>query len=152
MLINLIKSLEKEEVRSIKLFLNRTNSSKSRKDVLLFDYLRRTSEPDEDKISKKLYGTGKNAYYRLKNRLLEDINKTLLSLYGSSNEMEHSLQYMILSKHFFRKDRFALSHRYLRRAEKIASDGSQLEILDMVYTDYIKLSHETLDRKPGNLH
>ena len=148
MLVELIQSLEKEEVRSIKLFLNRTNASKNRKDIMLFDYIRKSDEPDEVKITEKLYDGNKNSYYRLKNRLLEDINKTLLALYGDANELGHSLQYMILSKHFFRKDRFDLALKYLKRAEKIAKDSNQLEILDMVYSDYIRLSHETLNVNP----
>ena len=71
MIRQIIKSLTKDEVRSLKLFLNRTNESAERKDIYLFDQLRKHSKGEEE-ICKQLYGNNKNNYYRLKNRLKEE--------------------------------------------------------------------------------
>ena len=42
------------------------------------EYVKSLDMIDEDKIAAKLYGENKNAFYRLKNRLLTDLNKSLL--------------------------------------------------------------------------
>jgi len=55
MLNNVIAVMNKEEVRNFKLWLNSTNASAGRKDILLFDYIRKTAvKNDEDFIFKKL--------------------------------------------------------------------------------------------------
>lgn len=148
MLLELINNLTKEEVRFLKLFLLRTNANKERKDIKLFDQLRKYDDPDENRIADKLYEGNKNAYYRLKNRLLEDINKSLLTQYYDSGDPSLCYQYLLLSRLFFSRNKFTLSYKYLRRAEKIAEDSSQNEVLDIIYSDYIRLSHETLDVNP----
>ena len=73
----IVGSLSKEESRSYKLFINRTNSGDDRKDGLLFDLIKHQyPEYDEEKILAKLYGkTDKNSLYRLKNRVLDDLDR-----------------------------------------------------------------------------
>ena len=57
----IIATLNKEESRFYKLFTSRTSSNKERKDVLLFDYIKRNNEDyDENFIAKKLYKENKN--------------------------------------------------------------------------------------------
>ena len=55
---NIVVSLNKEEIRNFKLFINRTNSNKNRKDENLFDLIKNSypDKYDEDKLFKKLYG------------------------------------------------------------------------------------------------
>ncbi len=148
MLSKVIKCLNKEELRYLKLFLKRTNARDDRKDVQLLDYIRKYPNRDLEQLSKKLYGDNKNAFYRLKNRLLEDINKSLLSLHYDVSHPNHSFTYLSLSRHFFHKNAFDLAFRYLKKAEKIAEKSNQYEVLDIIYTDYIRLSHETLEVDP----
>ena len=78
LLQEVVLSLNKEESRFFKLFAGRTNTKDERKDLLLFDFIKKSDPIDEDKIATKLYGENKNAFYRLKNRLLTDLNKSLL--------------------------------------------------------------------------
>lgn len=148
MLIELIKQINKEEARHLKLFLQRTNAHKERKDVWLFDQIRKKNDVDENKLSAKLYGDNKNAFYRLKNRLLEDINKSLLSQHYDTGDNNTCFQYLLLSRLFMKRNQFKIAYKYLRRAEQIAEKSSQNEVLDLIYTDYIRLSHETLDVNP----
>ncbi len=148
MLSKVVKCLSKEELRYLKLFLMRTNARTDRKDIQLLDYIRKHPQGNLDHIARKLYGDNKNAFYRLKNRLLEDINKSLLSLHYDVSHPNHSFTYLSLSRHFFHKNAFDLAFRYLRKAEKIAEKLDQYEVLDIIYTDYIRLSHETLEVDP----
>ena len=77
----IILSMSKEELRFFKLYASRTNSNKTRKDILLFDQIKKTDQFSESNFQQKHYDQNKNAFYRLKNRLLEDINKSLTLQY-----------------------------------------------------------------------
>ena len=70
LLQEVILSLNKEECRFFKLYAGRINVKDERKDLLLFDFIKKSDSIDEDRVAAKLYGENKNAFYRLKNRLL----------------------------------------------------------------------------------
>ena len=146
----LIKSMTKEEARLLKLYLSRTNDNEDRKDAVLFDYIRKSDEEyNEDRIFKKLYSSGdKNALYRLKNRLHSDISKSIALQYFESSDSSFILNHLLLSKHFQSKQQFRIAFYYLKKAEKKAVQSEKIELLDLIYDDFIKLSHETLQIKP----
>ena len=64
----LIESLSKEEVRFFKIFLNRTDT-KNRKDLDLFDYMRKKKGIINTKDTLKKLKTSAGNYYTIKNRL-----------------------------------------------------------------------------------
>ena len=143
-LFEVISSLNKEERRFFKLFAGRTNTSADRKDLRLFDYFMKQNDPEEDEISSQLYGENKNAFYRLKNRLLSDINKSLL-LQHIGNEADLStLQYLLLSRVFKQKRKTQVAVYYLKTAEKKATKTESFELLNIIYNELIKLSHEMI--------
>ena len=56
----IIGTMSKEDQRSFKLFINRTQTAEARKDEQLFDHIRkRFPDYEEDSIQVKLYGKGK---------------------------------------------------------------------------------------------
>lgn len=140
----LISLLTKEETRNFKLFANRTNAGENRKDVRLFDYLKRSyPECDEEKVFNRLYkGTDKNAFYRLKNRLAEDIGMSLSLLHFNSSEVNFILNNYLLAKLFIARNKWQLALYYINRAEKKAASIEAFHLLDMLYNEYIKLSQE----------
>ncbi len=141
-LLEVIHSLNKEESRFFKLYAGRTNSSGERKDLMLFDAFKRSGEPDEDKIATKLYGGNKNAYYRLKNRLLSDLNKSLM-LQHISNEADLSiLQSLLLARIFKQKRKYKIAISYLHKAEKKATQIEAFELLNIIFNELIKMSHD----------
>src|SRR3954447_24905389 len=85
---SLVSVMNKEEVRHFKLWLNSTNASDERKDILLFDYIRKSEDKyDEHLIFKKLYQEkDKNSFYKLKHRLQEDIASNLTLLHFGKQE------------------------------------------------------------------
>src|SRR5580704_5019274 len=92
----IIEKLSKEEIRNFKLFYGRSGIADERKDLALFNYVRSSGEKfDEQKaISKLDYDQeNKNNYYRLKNRLIEDIGDSLLLLHTHKNELYELLQF-----------------------------------------------------------
>ncbi|MGZ3864556.1 MAG: hypothetical protein ACXVPN_15485 [Bacteroidia bacterium] len=145
----IIGMLNKEEIRGFKLFANRTNASGGRKDILLFDHLKKHPGEDDEKIYKKLYGQGdKNAFYRLKNRLLEDIGISLSVLHYNAGDFNYVLNNYLLAKLFIAKNKWQVAMFYMAKAEKRAKEIESFELLDMLYNEYIKLSHEVLDINP----
>lgn len=147
---NLIAVLNKEEIRNFKLFINRTEKKEDRKDELLFDYTKQHLDNyNETKIAKQLYGQrDKNAFYRLKNRLVEDIGKSLLLQHSKSSDFNLIANQVLLSKIFTQKRNYKIAAYYLIKAERKALEKEYVDWLDIIYTDFIKLSHETLDINP----
>lgn len=146
----MISVLTREEARNFKLLANRTNAVAGRKDIELFDYLKK-SYPDcnEEKIFKKLYpGSDKNAFYRLKNRLAEDIGMSLSMMHYQASDLNAILNDYLLAKLFITKGKRDLALHYMARAEKKAKAMEAFHLLDMLYNEYIKLSHEALDINP----
>lgn len=146
----IIGMMNKEEVRHLKLFMSRTNAGDDRKDVELFDYIRQHSEDyDETKIQEKLYGPrDKNALYRLKNRLLEDIGKSLTLQYIDESDFNQVVHQLLLSRLFLSKSQSQVAFHYLQRAEKKAAISENPELLDLVYGEYVRFSQETLEINP----
>ena len=144
---SIITEMTKEEVRHFKLFATRTSADKERKDILLFDLIRKNT--NEKNIHKKLYpNESKNALYRLKNRLLGDIAKSYMLLYFDAHEDNYIMYNIALSRLFKEKQKFQITNYFLRRAEKKAKGNQNFELLDVIYTEYIKLSQEDLSINP----
>ncbi len=146
---NIIGVMSKEEVRHYKLFINRTEKE-NRRDEILFDYIRKQfPEYEEEKIHKKLYSADdKNALYRLKNRLLEDISKSLATNYYDATELNFISNNLALARLFQQKSQYKIAFYYLGKAEKKAIEKEYIDWLDIIYGDYIKISHETLEINP----
>ncbi len=146
----IIGMMNKEEVRHLKLFMGRTNAGEERKDIELFDYIRQHNEDyDETKIQQKLYGPrDKNALYRLKNRLLEDIGKSITLQYIDESDFNAVVHHLLLSRFFLSKSQSQIAFHYLGRAEKKAIAADSPELMDLVYGEYVRFSQETLEINP----
>ncbi|CAN5790054.1 hypothetical protein BH11BAC7_BH11BAC7_01810 [soil metagenome] len=146
----IIGMMNKEEVRHLKLFMGRTNAGEERKDIELFDYIRQHNEEyDETKIQQKLYGPrDKNALYRLKNRLLEDIGKSITLQYIDESDFNAVVHQLLLSRFFLSKSQSQIAFHYLGRAEKKAIAADNPELKDLVYGEFVRFSQETLEINP----
>lgn len=145
-LSQLIHSMTKEEQRVFKLISNRTKTQDLRKDLVLFNYYKNhTIDTDDNSISKKLYANNKNAFYQLKNRLLNDIINTL-TFQKLNNDKDISVfKLIIIGKSLREKGVFDLSYEFLKNAEKKALKFELYEILHLVYNEIIRLSYDNTD-------
>lgn len=145
--MDIIKALTKEEVRHFKLFLKRTNTKVSDAPVSkLFDYIRKNGGNDDKAIHKTNFKNLKdNAFYRLKNRMLVDVNKSLLVLNYKRNDSTLIYNYLILSEIFLYKSEYAITYNFLCKAEKKAVEYEYLNLLEMIYDKMIALSHHYVD-------
>lgn len=148
---SVVAGMGKEEVRYFKLFQQRSNRNRDRMDSSLFDYMRKSgADYEEEKIMRKLYrGRDKNAFYRLRNRLLSDLKKSLLLQHFEEDEAIHALHLLALSKFFFNRNNIPVAHYFLRKAQTEAVHSENHELLDIIYSDFIRISNELLVIDPG---
>ncbi|MBL0310179.1 MAG: hypothetical protein IPP77_11030 [Bacteroidetes bacterium] len=142
--------MNKEEVRHFKLWLNSTNASDDRKDVTLYDYIRKSGvKYEEDFIFRKLYGKGnKNSFYRLKNRLLEDLGYNLTLLHYGKHETNGLFLLMSLHNIFMARNQPDIALYYLKKAERRAQQLEHFEMLDMIYASYVRISADLTEINP----
>jgi hypothetical protein len=148
----IIEKLSKEEIRNFKLFYGKTTTPEERKDLLLFNYIRSSAEKfDELKAIGKLgYDKeNKNNYYRLKNRLIEDIGDSLLLLHAHKNELYELLQFVQLFYVYYGRNLYKTCLFYLRKAERLANSIENYELLDVVYANFIRLSANMIEIEPA---
>ncbi len=139
----IVQSLSKEEVRFFKLFLKRTES-KNRKDVDLFDLIRRKNGDYTTKDALKTLKTNPNNYYQVKNRLYHELNNSMVWQHIWKDKQSKSFSFVLLSRVYKNKGELELSFHYLKKAEKEAIDSELYEVLSIIYSEIIQISHELL--------
>ena len=139
----IVQSLSKEEVRFFKLFLKRTDN-KNRKDVDLFDYMKRKKGDFDTKDILKKLETNPNNYYQIKNRLYHELNNSMIWQYIWKDKQSKSFSFVLLSRVYKNKGELELSLHYLKKAEKEAIDSELFEVLSIIYSEIIQLSHELI--------
>ena len=139
----IVQSLSKEEVRFFKLFLKRTDN-KNRKDVDLFDYMKRKKGDFTTKDILKKLETNPNNYYQIKNRLYHELNNSMVWQYIWKDKQSKSFSFVLLSRVYKNKGELELSFHYLKKAEKEAIDSELYEVLSIIYSEIIQISHELL--------
>ena len=139
----LIESLSKEEVRFFKIFLNRTDT-KNRKDLDLFDYMKKKKGIINTKDTLKKLKTSAGNYYTIKNRLYSQINNSLVWQHTWKDKQSKSFSFVLLSRICKNKGKLELALHFLEKAEKEAINSELYEVLSIIYTEVIQLSHELI--------
>lgn len=151
-LSDIIPDLKKEEIRHFKLYAGRSHNHEGRKDFALFDLIRKKGDAYREEASlaqADIPGEGV-AFYRLRNRLLEELNKSLWLQHGEKDEESADLYLYSLARLHARAKRGQVAYHYLRRAERDAVRHENFKVLDLVYSLYIRLAGEifTIDPEP----
>jgi tetratricopeptide (TPR) repeat protein len=150
-LYSIIQGMNKEDIRFFKLFKSRTNSSESRKDLQLFDLIKKQAEKyNDDDAFEKLYGTSdKNSFYRLKNRLFQDVSTSIFIQNFEKDDVIYIYYLISLARYFINRNKYDEARYFLLKAEKKAQSIESFELLDIVYTDFIRLSGELVTYDPN---
>jgi len=139
----IVASLSKEEIRFFKLFLKRTNN-KNRKDVDLFDLMRKKNSDFTTKEALINLEVNPNNYYQIKNRLYHELNNSMVWQHIWKDNQSKSFSYVLLARVYRNKGELELAFHFLKNAEKEAIDSELYEILSIIYTEIIQLSHELI--------
>ncbi len=159
-----IFSLTSDEVRRFKILSNRFKSGDEKKLIILFDTIRSEKFIDEEQeIVKSLYQTNdaqtRNRYYRLRNKLLENIEKSLTFYHFKYKDSIHAYYDIQLAIMFRERGGYGLALYFLKKAEKKAKELDQFNILEVIYEEYTQLAvkdieidiEEVLERRKANL-
>ena len=138
---NIVKSLSKDEVRFFKLFLKRTNN-KNRKDVQLFNFLRKISKNYQTNDALKVVDTNPNNLYQIRNRLYHEVNNSMIWQHIWKDEQSKSFSYVLLARVYRNKGELQLAYHFLQKAEREADSSNLYQLLSIIYSDIIDLSHE----------
>ena len=104
---------------------------------VLFDAIRNNDSIEGDWYL-NLYDN-KNAFYRLKNRLIEEVERSLVML-KSHEDLAYKIQsYLLLAKSFSNKNNNGLAMKYYSKAEKLCIDSENTSLLRVVYEEIISL-------------
>jgi tetratricopeptide (TPR) repeat protein len=145
-----IRAMTREQVRYFKMYMKGSRPDAARKDLALFDFIRKGHGKErEEVIVQRLYpGGDKNSFYRLKNRLLQDLACSLTVQHFDEDDLVYAYRLLALVRFHLTRNQVSLALYYLRKAEKAAHRIDQPELLDVVYGEYIKLSHEMVSINP----
>ena len=144
-LLKTIEALNKEEIRYYKILSCRTHEEKKRKDIILFDEIKKNiTNYNEESIAKKMYGSKKNNFYQLKSNLLHSINKSIVSQHTDKEKDTSLYNIILLSRIYKRKGNVELAYHYLKKAEKKAGKIEAFEMLSTIYSEILKLSHQLI--------
>lgn len=147
-----IKSLAKEELKSYKLYTKRTHNFDDRKDVELFDSIKKNVDESDAFHHKAIYKKAKpdTKYYRLKNKITDDLGVVLANLNHRKPEID-ALHLLALAKIFNQKKQFSLSLHYLKLAERKAIDKEDYALLEAIYEQMIRLSMQNIEIAPTQI-
>lgn len=146
---NIIKSLEKEEIKSYKLYSKRTHDFIDRIDIELFNNIKLNPEWSDTQHFKAIYKKEKadSRYYRLKNKINDDLGVVLSALNRNEKEIE-SLHLLIIAKIFLKKEQLQLAQHYLKLSEKKAVANEDYSVLEVIYELFIQLSLQNIKESP----
>jgi hypothetical protein len=146
---DLIKSLEKEELKSYKLYTKRTHNFVNRKDIELFDSIKKQPEKLDKYHFKAVYEGDKPdaKYYRLKNKIADDIGIVLSNLNHKKPEID-VLHLIGLAKIFNGKQQHSLALHYLKLAERRAIEKEEYALLEAIYEQMVRMSIQNTEESP----
>lgn len=147
-----IKSLAKEELKSYKLFAKRTHNFEDRKDIVLFDSIKNNPDNPDKFHFESVYGKTNPdpKYYRLKNKITDDLGVVLVNLNHRKPETD-TLHLLSLARIFNSKKQKDLSWHYLKLAERKAMDQEDFSMLEAVYEQMIRLSIQHNEASPDEI-
>jgi tetratricopeptide (TPR) repeat protein len=147
----IVVGMNRKDVKNYKIYASRLIEKNGRKDIALFESIRKAGEKFNDEIAfEKLYSEGKdrNSFYQLKNRLAEDINLSIFLQEHDENEAISALYTASLGYHYLQRNDYRLALHYLKKAEKKAKKLENHALLDLIYSRMIHITQETFFENP----
>lgn len=145
-----IQSLTSDEVRRFKILSNRFKADEEKKLLILFDAIRSEKYVGkEDQLLLELYSDTdpktKNRYYRLRNKLLDNLEKSLVFYHFKYKDSIHAYYDIQLAVMFKERGNLELSRYFLKKGEKKALALDQFNILEIIYGEYVQLAFSNID-------
>jgi len=144
LLNEMILLMDKHAARQFKIYSGTESDDSQRKDFYLFDNIRRLGENyDDEKVFKKLYaGSDKNAWYRLKGRLVSDVSRSVFLHQYQNNDNMLCFYYTALGHYYQNANAPRIALYFFNKGEEKSRQIENYGLLDIVYTQLIKLAKE----------
>lgn len=147
-LFELVKSLDKNEKRYFKLQLSHAKENEASKILLLFNYLEKSKDFDEDNIHKKIAAIQKEQLSNLKAYLHEKVLQSLRQ-YHISRIPEIKIREQIdFGQLLIERRHYSLALNCFRKAKKMAQQYNNLEL----QLEILRLEKELLLSSEGSEH
>jgi hypothetical protein len=149
---DLVKTLGKEELKSYKLYVRKTHDFADRKDINLFESIKKNENATDQQHAKAIYNSSipDHKYYRLKNKIADDIGVVLSNLNHRKPEID-ILHLLGLSKIFISRQHYSLAFHYLKLAEKRAIEKEEYALLEAIYEQQVRLRIHNIEESPAKL-
>ncbi|MEL6591186.1 MAG: hypothetical protein AAFQ68_13940, partial [Bacteroidota bacterium] len=133
----IIENLTSDEVRRFKILSNRFKADEEKKLLILFDAIRAGNYRDnEAEVITQFYGDtsarSRNSYYRLRNKLLSNLEKSLLFYHFNYKNSIEAYSYIQLAILFRERGLYREAFYHLRKAEKNAVEQDRFYIHFMI--------------------
>jgi len=142
--MELIINLTKEELRNFKLSLKRTYTNYNNNNLSkLADVYRVKKYKDDDEILKNVFNNlTKNAFHKLKNKLKNEVYKSLLILNYGKEDLNIIYNHLLLVKIFLAKSNHQEAYTLLKIAVKKAEEKEAYDILLCVLNELLQLGND----------
>ncbi|GAB4414097.1 MAG: hypothetical protein OHK0039_21630 [Bacteroidia bacterium] len=159
----IIENLTSDEVRRFKILSNRFKAEEEKKLLLLFNAMRAGDfKEKEESVIRQFYGESgpkaRNSYYRLRNKLLNNLEKSLLFYHFNYKNAIESFSNIQLSILYRERGLYREAYYQLKKAEKVATEYDQFHVLEVIYDEMVKLAtyqdvevEEVIARRRENL-
>lgn len=140
-----------EEVRYYKTFnAHYMQKGKEKRTIELFDtlYYKKPDEYDTSLYGKFFPNNSRNAYYRLKNRLLRDLEHSLLAFHVEKDAEFVIMNKIKLASIFLQRTAYEEAQVYLDEAERLAIKHQAYNLLNIIYDKFIQLCHLNYSLNP----
>ncbi|MCP4521722.1 MAG: hypothetical protein GY827_08555 [Cytophagales bacterium] len=134
---SIVHSLDVEDYKEFKIFLNRSRKKSSRKDLDLFLLLQEEKEYSRDELLLILYPEDKNleAYHATRKRLIKQLNEFiyLQRIKRDSTRIAQITSNISLCEHLFEKKKEETAWHYVQKTEELATKGEHYGLLNQLY-------------------
>jgi len=114
---------------------------KGKRTIELFDalYHKNPDEYDSELIELFFPQKRRNSYYRLKNRLLHDLEHSMITFHLEKDEEFTIINKIKLASIFLQRAAYEEAQHYLEEAEKLAHKHQSYDLLNVIYDKFIHL-------------
>lgn len=152
LLTNIIRQMRVEEIRYYKIFNAKyLQKGKEKKTTELFDilYHKTPDEYDDALVNVFFPKKNRNSYYRLKNRLLHDLESSLISFHLEKDDEFMIMNKIKLASIFLQRTAYREAQYYLEEAEALAIKEQAYNLLNVIYDKFIQLCNLNYTLNPA---
>jgi hypothetical protein len=160
----IIHTFTTDELKELSQFISRQKQKQLRKDVELLKLLQQKQTYSPKEITNRLYPEGANivAYHALRRRLMRHLSDFILlkQTVHDASAASAIMSLISLARYLFERELNKMGWEYICRAEKLAADAGQYDLLNTIYNLQISYIHseyapdleEVIEKRNRNKH